>query len=194
MSKRYADTAKYSKAFIRSLPAAYKLLWDYICLTCNHAGIWFVDFEVAQICIGKDAQVDLQTALDLFNKDEVRIKVLNGSRWCIIPFVDFQYGTLNPDNRVHASVIDELKKVGIDVMVKQIKREPLKVKHLDTVYLTVEEYNHLKEKLGVKLDEWIRKLNDYINMKGVKYKSHYHTILNWVRRDEPKPEKHIQRL
>ncbi len=44
MSKRFADTDKYKKPFIRNLPAAYKLLWDYICLDCDHAGIWQVDF------------------------------------------------------------------------------------------------------------------------------------------------------
>ena len=194
MSKRYADTSKYKKAFIRSLPAAYKLLWDYICLDCNRAGVWFVDFEVAQICVGKDAPVNAETALELFNKDETRIQVVNGNRWFIVPFVDFQYGVLSPDNRAHLAIIEELKKMGITPQVSNAKREPIKVKHLDAVYLTVEEYTQLKEKLGVKLDEWIRKLNDYINMKGAKYKSHYHTILNWVRRDEPKPEKHIQRL
>jgi len=29
----------------------------------------------------------------------------------------------------------------------------------------------------------ITKLNNYIGSKGKKYKSHYHTILNWSRRD-----------
>lgn len=110
MAKRFSDTEKYKKQFIRSLPAKYKLFWDYICLDCNHAGIWQVDLEVAQIRLGKDAIIDLKEALQLFNTGERRIQIVNGgSKWFIAPFIDFQYGGLNPSNRVHLSVINELR-------------------------------------------------------------------------------------
>lgn len=111
MSKRFTDTDKYKKPFIRSLPGAYKLFWDYLYHECDHAGIWIVDFEISQIYLGADMQVDKKTALDLFNKDETRvIEFSGGKKWFIIPFIEFQYGELNPDNRVHKSVINILKK------------------------------------------------------------------------------------
>src|SRR3990167_2736950 len=114
MSKRFADTDKYKKQFIRNLPAAYKILWEYICLDCDHAGIWHADFEVAQMRVGKDAPIEKEEALKYFNLGEERIIVLNGgSKWFIQPFVDFQYGKLDPHNRVHASVISLLLKEGI---------------------------------------------------------------------------------
>lgn len=122
MAKRFVDTEKYKKAFIRSLPAPYKLLWDYITLDCNHAGIWHVDFEIAQIYIGKDAPVNEKDALALFNKTEQRISVLNGgTKWLIMPFINFQYGKLNPQNRVHQSIIQILEENKISPIPRPLK-------------------------------------------------------------------------
>lgn len=63
---------------------------------------------------------------------------------------------------------------------KDIKKE-VKIRHHDAVLLTSDEYNKLIEKLGEKEAlNYIEKLNNYILSKGKKYKSHYHTILNWT--------------
>lgn len=115
MAKRLTDTGKYRKRFIRNLPGPYKLLWDFLYHECDHAGIWYVDFEIAQICLGKDMIVTSKEALRLFNSDEERIVILNnGTKWLIKPFIEFQYGVLNPINRVHQSVINILKKEGVN--------------------------------------------------------------------------------
>jgi len=59
-----------------------------------------------------------------------------------------------------------------------------KNKYMDFVYLSKEEYEKLKTSFGEPLlKEKISALNDYIGSKGIRYKSHYHTILNWNRRD-----------
>lgn len=61
-----------------------------------------------------------------------------------------------------------------------------KNKHLDFVLLTDKEYKKLTEKFGEpSLKEKITSLNDYIGSKGVKYKSHYFTILSWERKNKP---------
>lgn len=114
MAKRFTDTEKYRKPFLRSLPGAYKLLWDYICNDCNHAGIWLVDFDIAQICVGKDMPVGKDKALRLFNEGEDRIFELeNGKKWFIIPFIAFQYVKLSSTNPAHRNIIIELKKYGL---------------------------------------------------------------------------------
>jgi hypothetical protein len=106
MAKRFTDTNKYKKRFFKSLPGAYKLFWDYLYHDCDHAGIWIVDFEIAQIYLGNDMKVSETTALELFNQNENRIMVLDsGSKWFIKPFIEFQYGVLSSDNRAHNSVI-----------------------------------------------------------------------------------------
>jgi hypothetical protein len=111
MAKRFTDTNKYKKPFIRSLQAPYKLLWDYLYHDCDHAGIWIVDFDIAQIYIGLDAQVNRLDSLLFFNSEETRIVEFdNGKKWFIPSFIDFQYGELNESNRAHNSVISILKK------------------------------------------------------------------------------------
>ena len=111
MAKRFTDTDKYKKPFIRGLQGAYKLLWDYIYHDCNHAGIWIVDFEVAQIYVGSDMPINKKDAFKYFNENETKIlEINNGSKWFIIPFIDFQYGNLSENNRAHLSVIRILNK------------------------------------------------------------------------------------
>jgi len=115
MSKRFTDTDKYKKTFFRGLKGPYKLLWDYLYHDCDHAGIWIVDFEIAQIYIGPDMKVIKKDALLFFNKDEVRIIEFDeGKKWFIPSFIEFQYGTLKPTNRVHESIINILSKYNLD--------------------------------------------------------------------------------
>ena len=111
MAKRFTDTNKYKKPFTRGLQGAYKLLWDYLYHDCDHAGIWIVDFDIAQMYIGLDMKVNKVDALKYFNDGEVRvIEFAEGKKWFIKPFIEFQYGDLNPKNRVHQSVIKSLSK------------------------------------------------------------------------------------
>lgn len=120
MAKRFTDTNKYKKPFIRGLQGAYKLLWDYLYHDCDHAGIWIVDFDIAQVYLGADMPVNRADALKFFNKDEVRIiEIDKGSKWFIVPFIEFQYGELNEQNRAHNSVIQILRKY------KLYKNKPL---------------------------------------------------------------------
>lgn len=51
------------------------------------------------------------------------------------------------------------------------------------VLLTDEQYEKLSQDLGDKTAEYIRRLDEYIEMKGAKYKNHYLTIKNWFRKD-----------
>jgi len=101
MAKRFTDTDKWKKGFMRSLPAKYKLLWLYMLDDCNHAGVWETDFEVASIRIGskiseKDAAKVFASHIKIFDK---------GNKWFIPKFIDFQYGTLNENSRPHQAVI-----------------------------------------------------------------------------------------
>ena len=58
-----------------------------------------------------------------------------------------------------------------------------KQKFLEFIFLTDEEYKKLVDKFGKdRTDGLIQDLNDDIGSKGYKYKSHYHTILQWSKR------------
>jgi hypothetical protein len=111
MAKRFTDTNKYKKSFIRSLQGPYKLLWDYLYHDCDHSGIWIVDFEIAQTYLGKDMKVDREKALEYFNSDECRVVELDGGKkWFLPGFIEFQYGQLSEKNKAHTSTISTLKK------------------------------------------------------------------------------------
>lgn len=104
MAKRFTDTDKWKKPFIRALDAPYKLLWLYILDDCDMAGIWQKDFEVASIRIGE--KVTEARALEIFGE---RIKVF-GDKWFIVDFISFQYGELSENNRMHKAVSNTLLK------------------------------------------------------------------------------------
>jgi hypothetical protein len=106
MPKRFTDTDKWKKPFIRGLQGAYKLFWLYLLDDCDHAGIWQVDFDVAQIRTGE--KLDEKKAIELLGD---RVEVFdNGSKWFLKDFIFFQYGELNEKNRLHLSVINILTK------------------------------------------------------------------------------------
>jgi len=110
MAKRFTDTEKWKKPFIRNLSAPYKLLWLYICDDCDHAGIWQVDIDVARIRIGED--INEQDAVKFFGDKLVRID--KGNKWYIPSFIDFQYPSgLNPDNKAHGGIIKVLQKYNL---------------------------------------------------------------------------------
>ena len=107
MAKRFTDTEKWKKPFIRLLKAPYKLLWLYICDDCDHSGIWQVDIEVAEIRIGE--KLDYNKAIIFFN-DKI-IPLDNGAKWFIPSFIEFQYPSgLSENNKAHTGIIKNLER------------------------------------------------------------------------------------
>lgn len=104
MAKRFTDTEKWKKPFIRTMKAPYKLLWLYILDECDHAGIWEVDFEVAEIKIGERLNID-------FARQSFFGKIIEvNNKWFLPDFIEFQYGELNVLNRAHKSAIEILQR------------------------------------------------------------------------------------
>lgn len=65
---------------------------------------------------------------------------------------------------------------------KVSKEKVSKNKYKEYVLLTNEEYLKLSGKIGAEqLESLIDDLNNYIGSTGRKYKSHYHTLLNWAK-------------
>jgi hypothetical protein len=92
MAKRFTDTDKWKKGFLKSLPSPYKIFWLYLCDECTNYGVWETsEIDVALIRTGE--KFDLKTALDLFNAGEQRIYGFDANKkWFIPSFVTFQYG------------------------------------------------------------------------------------------------------
>ena len=90
MAKRFTDTDKWKKTFIKSLPAEYKLFWLFILDECDHAGIWHVELEVAEARLG--IKLSLEKIRGLFKERVVEFD--NGTKMFLPDFVEFQYGNL----------------------------------------------------------------------------------------------------
>jgi hypothetical protein len=149
IAKRFIDTDIFKKQFVRSLQAPYKLLWIYILQDCNHAGIWDVDMEVAQIRISE--KINQKSALFYFAGKVFEIS--GGSKWFIPEFISFQYGELNPENRAHNSVISILKKEALlneNLTIKELYKpltSPLQgAKDMDKDKDMVKDMDKVKDK------------------------------------------------
>jgi hypothetical protein len=117
MAKRFTDSDKWKKAFIKSLPVEYKLFWLYLLDDCDFCGIWHVGFDVAELRIG--LPLVRKRAEDLF---EGKIVVFDdGEKWFIPDFIEFQYGTLNEQNRMHRGVLSQLHKYKLKPLQSPIK-------------------------------------------------------------------------
>lgn len=95
------------------------------------------------------------------------------------------------DNKSTQRKGKEIESKSKDNIISEDK--PKKLTFLDYVKLTSEEFEKLKETLGSEetVNDFIFRLNSYIGSKGKKYKSHYHTILSWSRKENKKPAKQI---
>lgn len=106
MAKRFTDTSKYRKAWFRALPPRLKCAWDFLCLECDHAGIWSIDLESLRFHIGEE--VTLEELVASF--EIVRV----GDDKLFLPtFFEFQYGTSKEGFRAKQSAVEILRKYAL---------------------------------------------------------------------------------
>ena len=194
MAKRFTDTEKWKKKFLRGLDGAYKLLWFFILDDCDHAGIWHVNFDIASVYIGED--IDESRAIEIF-KDKV-VVFDKGEKWFIPSFIDFQYIKLTENNRAHNSVIIKLKKYNLfkglttplqgdkdKEQDKDMDKEQDKVKNkfgeFKHVLLSKIDYKKLVELYTEEgLKNRIKNLDEYLETTPKKsYKNHCLVIQKW---------------
>jgi len=114
MAKRFFDTRIWDEDWFAELPNKYKLFWFFILSRCDHAGIWKTNTWLFRGLIGES--LDLTEALNVFNTDKNRIRILNNGNWFIEDFFYYQYGViLNLNNRVHLSIKKIWDELGVNV-------------------------------------------------------------------------------
>ncbi len=118
MSKRFSDTEKWKKQFIKGLPLEYKIFWLFLLDECDNAGIWHVEIEIAEIRLG--VKLSSEKARGLFGE---RVVVFDdGNKWFLPDFISFQYVSLNPDNKALKDVIVRLQKHGLIKYLEKSKK------------------------------------------------------------------------
>ena len=107
----------------------------------------------------------------------------NGTNGTSVPIMEQNgtNGTNGTDNvNVNVNVNDNV----INNKKENIIKEKKKYGELETIKLTDEQLEKLKNKFPNDYLERIDRLSLYIASKGDKYKDHYATILNWSRKDD----------
>ena len=109
MAKRFTDTEKWKKPFIRGLQGPYKLLWLYICDDCDHAGIWKDQLDDFNRISGSPLDYD-----KIIINFEGRMIPLNDETFLIPKFILFQYTNFNSEkNNAHKGVMRSLDSFGV---------------------------------------------------------------------------------
>lgn len=205
MAKRLTDTEKWRDPWFRKLHPTLKCIWNYICDNCDNSGVWKVDMESIEFFVGDTRSKDL-----ILTTFEDRVSELTKDYWLIKKFVPFQYGELSEDSRPHKQVLNLIEKhrvsigypKGIDTLkdkdkdkegVKDVKdkrygEKDIREQYGEFVLLSKDEFVKLQALLGSRFQSYLDRLDGYIGQIGVKkatqkYRSHYHTIRNWHRKD-----------
>ena len=188
MAKRFTDTGKWKKKWIRELDPKYKLFWFYLLDNCDHAGVFDADIASASFHIG--LKYSEKEILDTFNR---KIIILKKDKWFIPKFVEYQYGELNENNRAHLSVIKILKKYkllgaskGLNKVLNGDKdQDKDKVKDKKNDQIKKINLSELKDQFPNKNVELeFAKWNDYMLSKGKTYKNYSAAFRNWLRNNQ----------
>lgn len=127
--------------------------------------------------INKIVVYELENKKYILTKNLVNHQVIDRPRKSNLP--------LPTSNQLKSIEISSGRKEGREGREGEITHSP-KTKFLDFVLLTEKEYNLLLKDLGELITkDYIERLNNYIGSKGNKYKSHYHAIKTWHRKDNP---------
>lgn len=127
MAKRFIDTTLGRKTWFRILSPKMKCVWRFLCDECDHAGIWEIDVDALDFYIGE--KVSLDEIVLAFGSRIEHLPFEN--KLYLSAFVEFQYGQLNAENRVHKSVLARLNKLQIKPLVRGYEGASVRAKDTD---------------------------------------------------------------
>ena len=190
MAKRFTETGKWKKKWIRELSPEMKLFWFYLLDNCDHAGIWEVDIELAAFQIG--IELDESEILNTFNRKIVPFKP---GKWFVPKFIVYQYGELNESNRAHNSVIKILTKYKLykgltkglqgpmdmdkELDMDKDKDKGSKKEQLETIKSNLSDYSKKYPTLNIQFyyDSFV----DWLDATGKQYKKYESAFNNCCR-------------
>jgi hypothetical protein len=177
MSKRFTETDIWNEDWFIEMPKEYKLFYFYLKDQCNHAGIWRPNLRIFEAI--NEVKIDLKKALQFYNEEKERIKILETGHWFLIDFFVFQYGaTFNKANRVHQSIESIYNKEDIELTsirglkdlkdrVKEKDKEKDKINYKGVLEKVVSENEIILPKgFELLILEWLK----YKSEKGQSYK------------------------
>ena len=144
--------------------------------TANQLGITRQQLRTALSKLEKSGEISKKTT----NKFTL-ITIENYNKYQDVTLVSNQRATNEqPTDNQRATTlknVKKLKKVKNNIYIRPHAGE------FENVKLTSEELEKLKADYDYCYEEYIEKLSSYLAQTGKRYKSHYATLLNWIRRD-----------
>lgn len=105
MSKRFTATTKWDDDWYLGLPPRLKLAWNYLCDTCDGAGVAKVSFALISFRIGE------AVTKDEFNKFfGDKIVWIEADKLWLPSFISFQYRNLSVKNHAHRGIMAKIIK------------------------------------------------------------------------------------
>ena len=118
MSKRFTTNEKWRDRWFASLPLEFKLLWLFLCDTCDAAGVWPINLNDARSCIfepNHDTRIlqgfqlaDIER--HFFNPEHPRLIAISPEKWWIPAFIYFQYSKLSVDCKPHKYIWESIRR------------------------------------------------------------------------------------
>jgi len=127
MPKRFSDTKIWDQTWYLQLAPEYKIVWNYLQMNCDHAGVWDIDLPQLNSKTGI-SKLNLIMFLEEVNRDYdkltgdvvavIRVKLIcNNSKLWLTGFISEQYekGTngVNPSIPALKGVIRRLRELGL---------------------------------------------------------------------------------
>lgn len=98
MKRVFTDADIYEDEWYQELIPEHKLFWDYICRRAEY-GIWKPNLGLMGFQL--KIKIDTKKALEAFNQEKERIKILSNGRWFIPSWIYFQYPGLSRECPAH---------------------------------------------------------------------------------------------
>lgn len=113
MAKRLTDTEKWNDDWYISLCNDYRIIWQWLLDNCNHAGICKRSIRLLNLMCNTNISED-----ELIKIMDGRI-VVKDNNWFIPKFLKFQYTSLHSNRPVIISVVKELEKNNLLLMIPE---------------------------------------------------------------------------
>jgi hypothetical protein len=109
MAKRFTDTDKWKKAWFRQLGHKLQNIWNYLCDSCDHSGVWDVDMGLLEFQTG--VKISLEEILSVFQGKVYLFD--HGSKLWVVPFFEFQYGSTKEEFKARVSALRRLREFSL---------------------------------------------------------------------------------
>ena len=213
--KRFAESDRFDDRWYSRLLTDAKIIFEFLCASCDHGGIWDCNFELATFKIGfhrctPPRIIDWDLMLEELNsgkRSPAVIRLPGGEKWWVTGFVAFQYGPAKLRKiPPHIPIFRALIRAGVwqqftefypDMVPKEFLDEPpitIEVSSLPGMQPSIEDVKSWPESKGLPIQEVVH-FHSYWSSRGWKRgRERIHDPkaaltdwkLNWIKAEDKK--------